>query len=173
MLLSRSLRAAVCLTFALALGGCAFQPLYGDRGGRGETALALQNVEITAPDSRLGLLMRNELIFLTGSADGGSVYTLNIIPSASEVALFSNTVGRVTSYSYRLTANWQLTSKETGDILTSGRSERAASYNRTDQPFANIRAQRDAEERAATLVAEDISTRVAAYFATTAPAPVQ
>ena len=128
--------------------------------------MAVQQVEVELPEGRLGQLVRNELLFLMNSRDEGALYTLDIKPSSSKTALFSNTVGRVTSYSYNLTASWVLTSKATGEVLTSGRSQAAASYNRTDQPFANERAERDAEERAARVLAENIATRISAYFAT-------
>ena len=41
-----------------------------------------------------------------------------------------------------------------------------ASYAASLQRFANIRAQRDAEDRAAKVLAEQIRTRIAGYLAT-------
>lgn len=166
MWLSSSLRPALLLLMGLALASCAFQPLYGTRGSQGATAQATSQVEISTPDNRLGQLVRNELAFLMGESSGAARYHLDVELSPGEVALFANTTGRVTSYSYRLTGNWRLRDSESGEILTHGRSQAAASYNQTDQPFANIRAKRDAEERTARQVAEDISTRVSAHIAT-------
>ena len=167
MSLLRSISKAAAIAIPLGLAGCAFQPLYGDRTGPDElTENSLSQVEVQLPSSRLGQIIRNELIFAFKNNEAGSLYDLDVSPSASQSTLFSNTVGRVTSYSYIINATWQLESKATGQVLTTGRSQAGASYNRTDQPCANIRAERDAEERAAKLIAEDITTRVAAYFAT-------
>lgn len=165
MLLSKASRAAA-LFAALGLSACAFQPLYGDRGAMQSEALQTRNVSINVPEGRLGQLLRNEMIYLMGADNGDSRYELVLTPRGFESAIFADTLGNVTSYSYRVNTEWSL--RETGgeDILAQGTSLGAATYNRTDQPFANIRAQREAEERASRQVAEDISTRVAAYFAT-------
>jgi LPS-assembly lipoprotein len=43
-----------------------------------------------------------------------------------------------------------------------------APYNRFQEIFSNVRARYDAENRAASTVAESIKTRIASYLATTA-----
>ena len=45
-----------------------------------------------------------------------------------------------------------------------GRAFKSASYDFSDQRFANKRAYRDAQERVAKAVADDIAARVAGFF---------
>ncbi len=54
----------------------------------------------------------------------------------------------------------------TRKTLMTGKSFATASYDFSNQRFANLRAKRDAEERAAKAVAQDIQARIAGYFAT-------
>jgi len=49
-------------------------------------------------------------------------------------------------------------------VLT-GTSFANAAYDFSNQRFANIRAQRDAQNRAGTVIADDIHTKLAAFFA--------
>ena len=165
MSLSKASRAAALIA-ALGLSACGFQPLYGDRGAMQSEALQTRNVSINVPEGRIGQLLRNEMIYLMGAEASDSTYQLVLTPRAFEAPVFADTLGNVTSYSYRINTQWLLRDLGTDEVLAEGTSLGAATYNRTDQPFANIRAQREAEERASKQVAEDISIRVAAYFAT-------
>jgi LPS-assembly lipoprotein len=62
--------------------------------------------------------------------------------------------------SLTLTANYSLTEIEGGKEVTKGTASATASYDRSQQRFANVRAARDAEIRAATVLADQIRTRV-------------
>ena len=65
-----------------------------------------------------------------------------------------------------MNATYVLSDRATDKTLTTGRSFASASYDFSTQRFANLRAKRDAEERVAKTVADDIQSRIAAYFAT-------
>ena len=53
-------------------------------------------------------------------------------------------------------------------MINSGAAVSRAAYNRYQEIFANVRARRDAENRAADTVAESIKTQIAAFLATSA-----
>ena len=53
-----------------------------------------------------------------------------------------------------------------GKVVMQGKAVSRAAYQRFEQIFANVRAQYDAEDRAARTVAETIRTRLAAYLHT-------
>ena len=57
------------------------------------------------------------------------------------------------------------TDADLANELYAGRTFSQASYDRTETPFADMRARIAAEERAAREVGADIATRLAAYFA--------
>jgi LPS-assembly lipoprotein len=166
MLLSK-LRNTALLFSLLGLAGCSFQPLYGDNGALAQTQTIAKDVgvEVTGKDPRVAQALDNELSYLLGSDQGQQLYTLNVKYSILASALFSSTVDRVSSYSMQMGGEWQLINKATAEVITSGLSNTAVSYTRTDQPFANIRAERDAEDRATKLLSKDISTQLTAWIA--------
>ena len=166
MLLSK-LRKTALLFVLLGLSGCAFQPLYGDNGALAQTETIAKNigVEVSGSDQRVAQALDNELSYLLGSDQGQQLYTLNVKYSTLASALFSSTVDRVSSYSMQMGGDWQLVNKATAEVITSGLSNTAVSYTRTDKPFANIRAERDAEDRATKLLSKDISTQFSAWIA--------
>ena len=70
----------------------------------------------------------------------------------------------ITRYNYRLQARYSLFDVRTGNVVHEGRSRSIASYNVVDSQFATLIARRDAEERAATELSEDIKLRLAIFF---------
>jgi hypothetical protein len=63
-------------------------------------------------------------------------------------------------------ATFTLTPIDGGETIVAGTAFASASYDRTQQRYAAIRAARDAEIRIARTLAEQIKTRIAAHFAT-------
>ena len=59
-----------------------------------------------------------------------------------------------------------LRDKDGKNVLMKGRSHARAGFDKLVSTYTNIRAQRDAENRAAKDIAKDINTRIAAYIST-------
>jgi LPS-assembly lipoprotein len=76
--------------------------------------------------------------------------------------------GDATGQVYELNATFKLIDVNNGKVLLVGTAVSRAPYNRFQEIFANVRARYDAENRAASTVADSIRTRIAAYLATTA-----
>ena len=76
--------------------------------------------------------------------------------------------GDATGQMFELNATYKLVDVSNGKVLLVGSAISRAPYNRFQEIFANVRARKDAENRAASTVAESIKTRIAAYLATTA-----
>ena len=70
--------------------------------------------------------------------------------------------GRATAGTIVVDAEYRLVSVSGGAPIAQGVAFSAASYDRTNQRFANIRAARDAEIRDAKALADQIQTRLAA-----------
>jgi len=175
----RTFVVAACLPLAGSLAGC-IQPLYGTRGpdqpalvspgASGQTGAALAAIDVSLINGRVGQQLRNELIYrLTGGDKAAPArYRLTITPTEG---IQTASADRLSSRSLIdvlvLSANYTL--REAGpegkEILT-GSAFTQVSYARDQQRFAAVRAQRDAEDRAASVVAEQIFTRLAAYVAT-------
>ncbi len=166
-------RFAVLAAVALAAGGC-FQPLYADRApGGGFTGTssvrdAMAGIDIASADDRLELEVRNALIYrLTGG--GGMSAPTHKLEFQLTRSVQSAVVDRFTSRpeTETLTLNAAYVLRQTGiaEPVLRGRVFGSASYDRTRQRYASVRAQRDAEDRAAGVIAEQMAVQIAAHFA--------
>ena len=169
------------LAIVLAIGGLAagcFQPLYGDRvaAGGGDTATALSSVEITPIDtpkgtrlSRVGFEVRNELMYsLTGGAGGiAPTHRLDVRLSSSQLQVIVDiNSSRPEIQNYGIDASYTLIDLATGKPVVRGQTFSRVSYNipGQQQRFAGERGLRDAENRAAKVISDNIRSRLASYF---------
>ena len=166
----RATLAVPALAAALALAGCVARPLYADMPGSGtQVSTELSRIAVEPARDRLNQLLRNELIYaFTGGGEPGSQdYALRIFVTQTDAAVSVEVLSEVpASYLVSLSASFVLSDARTGRTLITGNSSADASYDFSSQRFANVRAQEDAERRAAKTIAQDIRTRLAAYFAT-------
>jgi LPS-assembly lipoprotein len=175
---SRLARLAAVLGLAACTGGC-FQPLYADRSVDGGTSLrsALAAIDVKqiaalkgSDESRLAVEVRNALVYdLTGGGAGARpAYSLNIT-MASTVAdiIVDTTTTRPAIEDYGINASFQLTEIASGKQVVTGQTFARVSYDipGQEQRFARMRGLRDAESRAAKVIADNIRARLASYFA--------
>jgi len=164
-----ALTLALLVGAGLALSACGgVRPLYGTSASGESTKALMAAVEISPIPGRVGQRVRNELIFDTtgGGYKAPSRYKLNIVLRervSKELVLRS---GDATAETVHLDATYRLINIADGQVLYSGSAISQATYDRYDKTFSNVRAQYDAEDRAAETVAETIRTQVAAYLAT-------
>ncbi|HSO42788.1 MAG TPA: LPS assembly lipoprotein LptE [Rhodospirillales bacterium] len=154
----------------VVLAGCGFRPLYTDpepAAGEAGVGSELAAIEIAPIPDRVGQLVRNDLLYhLDASARGGAAqYRLDVRLAESISELAVESTGFATRSNLRLAANYRLVDLSTGRQLVSGRSRAISSYNLVDASFSTLTAQNAARERAAARIAEEIRTRLAAYFA--------
>ena len=172
----RLTRLLLALTLAGFTAGC-FQPLYGDKtvggAGLGDRLSAVDVAPINTPKgtrlSRVGGEVRNELMFgLTGGGAAASPnYRLDIrlTFSVQSVIVDINTA-RPDMQNYGINANYTLIEVATGKQVVNATTFSRVSYNipGQQQRFAGDRGLRDAENRAAKVIAENIRNRLASYF---------
>lgn len=162
----RGSRRIVVLALCLGLTACGFQPLYGTRHGGGSANQDLASVTVAEQTTRLGQLIRNELVAaMATSSHDSDIYTLELLPRAEEEVSIQAFDTDVLRRSFRVEVDFRLIDNASGTPLYAGRTFSQASYDRTGTPFANVQARISAEERAAKEVGVDIRTRIAAYFA--------
>jgi LPS-assembly lipoprotein len=173
------IRIGVVFLCAGLVGGC-FQPLYGQRtAGSGPSIVSqLSAVEVQpidaangTPESRLGVEVRNALIYdLTGgSGSAPATHKLKIQLSASrQQVIVDITTARPDVENYGIDATYTLVDVQTGKPVLTGRTFSRVSYDipGQQQRFARQRGLRDAENRAAHVIAENIKSRLASYFVT-------
>ncbi|MGQ4274302.1 hypothetical protein [Terrihabitans sp. B22-R8] len=163
---------------ALLLGGC-FQPLHNAGGGTatsvaitpgaaGTTARALASVDILPIDGRIGQRIRNDLIFAFtgGSAPPAAAYRLHISTQVigAQSAVVDPYTDRPEVETAGVDAIFTLTHAGNGTALFTGKAFGRATYTRTRQRYASVRARRDAEDRAATAVVEQIRAQLQGHF---------
>jgi len=169
-----------CAVLALAglTGGC-FQPLYAERptpvGGVG-VATQLRAVDVSPIDapggsrlSRVSVGVRNELIYdLTGGSGGYSpTHRLDVKLSATQLQVIVDiNTARPDFNNYGIDSTYTLTELATGKVVVKGQTFARVSYNipGQEQRFAGERGLRDAENRAAKEIAENIRSRLASFF---------
>jgi LPS-assembly lipoprotein len=154
------------------LSGC-IQPLYGPLAdGGGSVATEMQAVSIEPIPDRLGHYLENELIFGfngTGSRVPPRYRLFVSVTEATQTPLVDTVTGQASAANVLVTANFRLEHATGGPPIYKDTATVVASYDRTTQRFASVRAARDAEIRDAERLADQIRTRIAAIFAAGAP----
>ena len=153
----------------LTVSGCSdVRPLYGTSSANYSDSVQvhLADIKIPEPRDRVEQLIRNELISLMSppGTPGNGQYSLLLKPIYREQSSYvanSSEVGRRIFY---LKVEYTLFDSGTRKELYKGKTFSEVSYDRISSKFANLQARTNAEERASTEVAQDIRTRLAAYF---------
>jgi LPS-assembly lipoprotein len=163
MLLSRNTSVAKAALLLITLGlpvllsSCQVRPLYGSMSQD-----TLQTIGISAPKSRLEQKVRNELVFMLSGGAGEPVhpsYNLKLnVSSSSQSYLVQRSTTAPKPGHVKVTGTYIL-SKD-GQVVAKGTRSSEALLDYPSQQFAVIRAVRDAEDRAATDVAEQIRTDI-------------
>ena len=158
---------AAALALVIALGGCSagegFHPLYGrDASGIGVQE-KMRAVFVTTIPSRVGQRVRNELIFQNtgGGESAPRKFRLDIAIRESVGSSLVQSSGVALSQIYNLDADFKLVRLSDNKVILQGTSIARAGFERFQQIYANVRAKEDAENRAASTVADDLKTRLA------------
>lgn len=154
---------AAALAGAVLLAGCTVQPLYAPSAVGPSVSAALTNIAIDPVDERIAQQVRNRLIFTLGGGNppANATYRMHLTVTSNVNALGVTPVESAPAYSVTVSVTYAVTSIASGEIVTRGTVRGTASFDRTTQIYANTRAQRDAENRAAGLAADDIRVRLA------------
>jgi LPS-assembly lipoprotein len=179
-MLSARIRIAARLLAVAALAaltaGC-FQPMYAEHtDGTPGLREKLMGVDLppiskanASREARVGVEVRNALAFkLYGTATGmPPTHRLEIRFSSSRSSLIVDpNTGLPSSENYGIDAQYNLTEVVSGKSVMTGTTFSRVSYDMPGsyQRFSRNRAVRDAEDRAANEIAENITTRLASFF---------
>jgi LPS-assembly lipoprotein len=169
----RALRVVAVAALALNLSAC-FRPLYGPTASGEPMAALLASVQVddvamAQGQERLGHYLRSELIFdLDGSGQPSTKrYRLKMQGSESvQTPIVSSQTGRAEAGTIVGTVKYALEDLSGTKIISEGVATSTATYDRSIQRFASLRAARDAEIRLAKVLAEQIKTRIASVLVT-------
>jgi LPS-assembly lipoprotein len=170
-------RFAIVLALAGLNAGC-FQPLYGDSAvvhtaGLDNRLSGVKVEPVNTPNgtsiARVGVKMRDDLIYdLTGGGgETAATHKLDVKLSSKTLSVIVDVnTARPDIQNYGIDANYTLTDLRTGKIVVRGTTFARVSYNipGQEQRYAGARGLRDAENRAAKVIADSIHSRLASYF---------
>lgn len=163
---------AAAIVAALAISGCTsnFRPMHAAAvDGTGSASAKLAKVKFQTIPGRPGQVIRNELIFAaTGGGEDRATkaYTLQVaVTERTSSALVAST-GDSSQRIYELTASFRLIRGSDNKMVLRGASVGRASIIRNSAIYSNVRALRDAQDRAARTVATDLRGRLETYLAT-------
>jgi len=169
---------ATALAFGTLLAGC-FEPLYGEKtlaGGPGLrqrlSSVAIDRIAAPSgsPAARIAVELQNDLSFdLTGgSAQLSKTHQLRVtLVTQNQQVIVDITTARPDLQQFGINATYTLVESATGKSVMTGQAFARVSYDNPGQQqrFANARGQRDAENRAAKVISDNIKSRLASYFA--------
>ena len=171
-------RAVVVLGLGMLTAAC-FQPVYGTQKlAAGDSVrdklAAVEVAQIPAPnghpESRLAVELRNTLMseFHNGAAPAGPLYRLQIngISSGIETVIVDVASGRPDTQVSSVNVSFTLTEIATGKVVLNSSTFGRASFDipGSAQRFAQQRAWLNAEDRATTMIADNIRNRLASFF---------
>lgn len=151
----QGLQALALVGVALLTTACQVRPLYD---ADGVTAGHLASIEFSDATSRVGQVVRNRLIFLTSGGAGEAEkadysVAMNVVSSESKVLLIhSSDTARAAQVT--VSATYRLVRNSDQQVLKSGSRSATSLVDLSIQEFANVRAVRNAEDRAARELAE-------------------
>jgi LPS-assembly lipoprotein len=140
----------------LVLAACGFQPVYGPNGA----GTALQNsVQVDAPDDAFSYTLVREIETRLGRPNTPD-YALALTVATREEGLAIDAEGNTTRFNLIGTVDFALRNLDTGQIESSGNVENFSGYSATGSTVATLAAERDAQIRLMTMLADQIVTRL-------------
>lgn len=172
-----ALRLVAAAALAALTAGC-FQPMYAERGPNGGPGVRekLQGIEVpplnypnASREARVGLAIRNALMFnMYGAATGAPpTHRLLIRLQTTRLSIIvDTTTARPNVENYGIDATYELKDNATDKTVLTGTTFARVSYDipGQGQRFAQSRGLRDAEDRAAKEIADNISQRLASFM---------
>ena len=160
------LLAAAPVLSACSNGG--FRPLYGATASGAGVQERLAQIDYAPIPGRVGQRIRNELVFQSTGADAAPppTHRLEVVVKESVLSTLVTNQGEALGQIYAIQASFRLIDIRSKDkkVVLQGTSHARAGFERFQSIYSNVRAREDAENRAASTVADDLKTRLAAYL---------
>ncbi|MCW5747393.1 MAG: hypothetical protein KIT36_14490 [Alphaproteobacteria bacterium] len=167
-------RGCFVAVLALALAGCGFEPMYGERTGTppaGSPADSgvqsdMLGTRVATIADRVGQVLRNHLVDRLNpqGEPAQPVYYLVVRLHEEKESVLTRSDEFSTATNLRLIADYDVRDPQ-GNILNTGYSRVVTRYNTLRSQYATIAAEDNARERAARELAEDIRVKLAVFYA--------
>ncbi len=147
------------------LAGCGFSPLYvlNDENGISKT----EEIEVSSIPEYNGYVLKQNLVnaFNPRKKSVSKKYRLEVqlkSPRLSDQSIQGDNFASRKKVS--LSATYRLINKETGEVLLSSSTNAIGAFNVFYEPYTTYQAEKKQVEDLVLIVANNISTRVVAYF---------
>ena len=159
----RRLLALTVLGAALAISGCGFEPIHGQRSGASGATLAAIDIQLIA--DRSGQMLRNELLQQMHPRGATRArYSLSVLLTERLASLGIRKDEVATRANLTLTAGFTITELGGARRKFSGSARSANSYNILTSDFATLSAREDARRRAISQLALGIRERISVWL---------
>ncbi|MEM9732450.1 MAG: LPS assembly lipoprotein LptE [Pseudomonadota bacterium] len=157
----------------LALVGCTVEPLNSSTAALSanvsdSTRVVLERTSVSPVSTRVAQQVRNALLFAMngGTQKPGGRYRvdLSVVSTVSNLSVQVSSLAP-TSAQVKVAARYNVVEIATAKSVASGQHTAIAGFDKTPQSFANERAERDAQNRAAREAAQRIHLSVASAVA--------
>lgn len=152
------IRSSILLLSLVLVSACGFKSVYANHHNSG-----FSKVYVNEIPTRSGQVLRSELQDLLAS-NGENLYSLNVSLQSELRAVGIQDNFRISRYNVVLTADYTLTSNDTGKVVLKDKSIIYSGYDRTVSEFSTFVAEQDATELAAKEAAFEIRSKLATYF---------
>jgi LPS-assembly lipoprotein len=152
-----------------ALAACQVRPLYAPGPDGVSVAAVLPAIDVAAPETRPEQQFRNALLFRLRGGDEAAPpryrldYRMSVVERQVAIEQFTGTPA---AYQVSGKLSYVFSDASGQTVLFRDTANAVASYDRSTQEFANVRALQDAQQRVAETLAEIVSGRLAAHLAT-------
>ena len=153
-------RRTLCLLLLAPLAACNFQPVYGP-GGAGN--VIRDQIRVAAPSTRLEFELVARLEDRIGT---GNAYELSYEIQRGQRDLAIDEAETIERINLVGSLAYTVRSSATGQIVDQGEVSTFTAYATTESPVATESARRDAENRLAVALADQVVTRLIASAAT-------
>lgn len=155
--------ASLLVATAIGLSACQVRPLYGNMAG------TERSISISKADTRAEQVVRNELVFAFSGGSGepaNAAYRMDLdVQVVKQGVLAAGANDEFTAARMLVIGNYTMVDAATGETLFTGERRAVSQVDNPDQEFANVRAELDAENRAAREAAAFLNADIAGKFA--------
>jgi LPS-assembly lipoprotein len=153
---------ALTLAALLALGGCGLRPMYAG-GSSGTVASSRSAIQVAPIPERAGWLVRNALIDRLGGESPNPSYRLEVELDDDLTGFGIRGDSAITRERRTLRARYRLVELSTGQVVFDATAGSDAGIDVVSSEYATVAAEQTAQERLATVVADQMVSRLGLF----------
>ena len=153
---------ALALVMLLALGACGLQPMYAG-GSSGQVAEGLSTIQVAPIPDRAGWLVRTALVDRMGGESANPAFRLEVELDDNLIAFGIRGDSTTTRERRTLRARYRLVEIGTGEVVLDATAGSDAGIDVVSSEYATVAAEQTAQERLATMIADQMVSRIAVY----------